>query len=138
MFIHRSTFLYRLDRIKEILQSELDDPEEIFYLELSFRLLEHCLLYTSCQIRIGEGETCVVETLDRAGNEKILTDGFNREVVFEPGLRMAQVELEKASKRGTIYAPVSVGFTGGRIVCTSAGSEVLYHEIGRASCRERV
>ncbi|MCB5598804.1 hypothetical protein LIP94_18540, partial [Erysipelatoclostridium ramosum] len=33
---------------------------------------------------------------DRAGNEKILTDGFNREVVFEPGLRMAQVELEKA------------------------------------------
>lgn len=30
LFIHRSTFLYRLDRIKEILQSELDDPEEIF------------------------------------------------------------------------------------------------------------
>ena len=27
----------------------------------------------ACQIRIGEGETCVVETLDRAGNEKILT-----------------------------------------------------------------
>ena len=50
----------------------------------------------ACQIRIGEGETCVVETLDRAGNEKILTDGFNREVVFEPGLWMAQVELEKA------------------------------------------
>ena len=47
-------------------------------------------------MRIGEGETCVVETLDRAGNEKILTDGFNREVVFEPGLWMAQVELEKA------------------------------------------
>ena len=50
----------------------------------------------ACQMRIGEGEACVVETLDRAGNEKILTDGFNREVVFEPGLRMAQVELEKA------------------------------------------
>lgn len=30
LFIHRSTFLYRLDRIKEILQSELDDPEEYF------------------------------------------------------------------------------------------------------------
>lgn len=58
----------------------------------------------ACQVRIGEGETCVVETLDRAGNEKILTDGFNREVVFEPGLRMAQVELEKAKageKRST-------------------------------------
>ena len=31
------------------------------------------------------------------------------------------------SNRGTIYAPESVGLTGGRIVCTSAGSEVLYH-----------
>ncbi|WP_448782047.1 ASKHA domain-containing protein [Blautia sp.] len=50
----------------------------------------------ACQVRISEGETCVVETLDRAGSEKILTNGFNREVVFEPGLRMAQVELEKA------------------------------------------
>ena len=40
LFIHMSTFLYRLDRIREILQSDLDDPEEIFYLELSFRLLE--------------------------------------------------------------------------------------------------
>lgn len=40
LFIHRSTFLYRLDRIREILQSDLDGPEEIFYLELSFRLLE--------------------------------------------------------------------------------------------------
>ena len=40
LFIHRSTFLYRLDRIREILQSDLDDPEAIFYLELSFRLLE--------------------------------------------------------------------------------------------------
>lgn len=40
LFIHRSTFLYRLDRIREIIQSDLDDPEEIFYLELSFRLLE--------------------------------------------------------------------------------------------------
>ena len=40
LFIHRSTFLYRLDRIREILQSDMDDPEEIFYLELSFRLLE--------------------------------------------------------------------------------------------------
>ena len=40
LFIHRSTFLYRIEKIKEILQSELLDPDEIFYLELSFRLLE--------------------------------------------------------------------------------------------------
>ena len=50
----------------------------------------------ACQVRIGEGETCVVETLGKVGSEKILTDGFNREVVFAPGLRMAQIELEKA------------------------------------------
>jgi hypothetical protein len=40
LFIHRSTFLYRLDRIREILQSDLEDADEIFYLELSLRLLE--------------------------------------------------------------------------------------------------
>lgn len=40
LFIHRSTFLYRLDRIKEIMQSDLEKPEELFYLELSLRLLE--------------------------------------------------------------------------------------------------
>ncbi|MDO4521774.1 MAG: helix-turn-helix domain-containing protein [Eubacteriales bacterium] len=40
LFIHRSTFLYRMEKIREILQSEMDDPEEIFYLELSMRLLE--------------------------------------------------------------------------------------------------
>ena len=33
-------FLYRLEKIKEILQSDLDDPDEIFYLNFSFRLLE--------------------------------------------------------------------------------------------------
>ena len=50
----------------------------------------------ACQVRIGEGETCEVETLVRGGDEKILTDGFNREVIFAPGLRMARVVLEKA------------------------------------------
>ncbi len=40
LFIHRSTLLYRLDKIKEILQCELDDPDENFYLSFSFRLLE--------------------------------------------------------------------------------------------------
>jgi sugar diacid utilization regulator len=40
LFIHRSTFLYRLEKIREILQSDLTDPEEIFYLEFSIRLLE--------------------------------------------------------------------------------------------------
>ena len=41
LFIHRSTFLYRLEKIKEILDSRLDDPEELVYLALSFRLLDN-------------------------------------------------------------------------------------------------
>lgn len=40
LFIHRSTFLYRLERIKSILETDLEDPDELFYLNLSFRLLE--------------------------------------------------------------------------------------------------
>lgn len=40
LYIHRSTFLYRLDKIKSILESDLEDSEELLYLELSFRLLE--------------------------------------------------------------------------------------------------
>ena len=41
LFIHRSTFLYRMEKIKEILESRLDDPEEMLYLAVSFRLLEN-------------------------------------------------------------------------------------------------
>lgn len=40
LFIHRSTFLYRLERICEILDSTLDDPEEIAYLSVSYMLLD--------------------------------------------------------------------------------------------------
>lgn len=41
LFIHRSTFLYRLERIKSILETDLEDPDELFYLNLSFRLLDN-------------------------------------------------------------------------------------------------
>ena len=41
LFIHRSTFLYRLEKIKEILDSRLEDPDELLYLSLSFRLLDN-------------------------------------------------------------------------------------------------
>ena len=40
LFIHRSTFLYRLERIKSILGTDLADPDEILYLMLSFRLMD--------------------------------------------------------------------------------------------------
>lgn len=41
LFIHRSTFLYRLERMKSILETDLEDPDELFYLNLSFRLLDN-------------------------------------------------------------------------------------------------
>lgn len=40
LFIHRSTLLYRLDKIRQILDSDLDDAEELLYLSISLRLLE--------------------------------------------------------------------------------------------------
>lgn len=42
LFLHRSTLLYRLDKIREILDSSLTDPDELLYLSLSFRLFENC------------------------------------------------------------------------------------------------
>ncbi len=38
LYIHRSTFLYRLDRIRELTGIDPDKPEERFHLELSFYL----------------------------------------------------------------------------------------------------
>ena len=38
--IHRSTFLYRLDKIKSILETSFDDTKEYLYLLLSFYLLD--------------------------------------------------------------------------------------------------
>lgn len=40
LYIHRSTFLYRLERIKSILESDLTDFDELLYLMISFALLE--------------------------------------------------------------------------------------------------
>ena len=39
LYIHRSTFLYRLKRIKAILESDLTDCDELLYLMISFCLL---------------------------------------------------------------------------------------------------
>ncbi|MDD6212899.1 MAG: helix-turn-helix domain-containing protein [Clostridiales bacterium] len=40
LYIHRSTFLYRLEKIKAVLETDLTDPEEILYLMLSFRFID--------------------------------------------------------------------------------------------------
>ena len=40
LFIHRSTLLYRLEKICRFLKSDLTDPDELLYLLLSFRLID--------------------------------------------------------------------------------------------------
>ena len=40
LFLHRSSLLYRLDKIKDFLGSDLSDPREILYLLLSFAILD--------------------------------------------------------------------------------------------------
>ena len=40
LFIHRSTLLYRLEKIQNILHSDYNNPEELLYLMLSFRIME--------------------------------------------------------------------------------------------------
>lgn len=39
LYIHRSTLMYRLDKIKNILGSDLKDPKELLYIKLSLCLL---------------------------------------------------------------------------------------------------
>ena len=40
LFIHRSTFLYRMAHIKELVQIDLEDPDQLLYLLMTYRLLE--------------------------------------------------------------------------------------------------
>lgn len=50
----------------------------------------------ACQVKVSEDREYIIETLDKVGDEKILTDGYNREVIFAPGLRIARLTLLKA------------------------------------------
>ncbi|MFC5402659.1 PucR family transcriptional regulator [Cohnella soli] len=38
MFIHRNTFIYRIDKIKELLHTDLKDTDELFQLQLALKL----------------------------------------------------------------------------------------------------
>ena len=40
LFIHRCNFQYRLESIRNILDTDLEDADELFYLNLSLRLLD--------------------------------------------------------------------------------------------------
>lgn len=39
-YIHRNTFLYRLQRIQDILQMDLDNPDVRLTLQLAFRIID--------------------------------------------------------------------------------------------------
>lgn len=40
LYIHRSSFINRMERIRELIHLNLEDPEERLYLLLSFRIME--------------------------------------------------------------------------------------------------
>ena len=40
LFIHRSTFLYRMSHIRDLVNVNLEDPDQLLYLLLTYRLLE--------------------------------------------------------------------------------------------------
>ncbi len=40
LFIHRSTFLYRMSHIRDLIHLDLENPDQLLYLLLTYRLLE--------------------------------------------------------------------------------------------------
>ncbi|MEH2956610.1 helix-turn-helix domain-containing protein [Candidatus Merdisoma sp. JLR.KK006] len=40
LYIHRSTFLYRMEKIKELIHLELDDYDTLLYVMMTFRMME--------------------------------------------------------------------------------------------------
>mgnify|MGYP000784154757 FL=1 len=72
----------------------------------------------------------LVEQISRYGSVvaryKYLADGTKLEVSDRTGCGYLYFGSLIYSKRGDTYTPESVGVTGGRIVCTSTGSQVRY------------
>ena len=64
--------------------------------KLNGEVVKACQVKLNVDVKAETGKEYLVETLDRSEAAKILTDGFNREVVFAPGIRMTRVLLEKA------------------------------------------
>ena len=61
--------------------------------KLNGKIIKACQVKLNVDVKAEAGKEYLVETLDRSEAAKILTDGFNREVVFAPGLRMMQTQL---------------------------------------------
>ena len=40
LFIHRSTFLYRMEKIEELVKLDLNDYDTLLYVMMTFRILE--------------------------------------------------------------------------------------------------
>ena len=40
MFLHRNTLIYRMEKIKDILGSELNDPQELLQLQIGLKIMK--------------------------------------------------------------------------------------------------
>jgi len=58
LHIHKNTLLYRIEKIKEVLGSSLDDGEELMQLHMSFHILSYLKL-----IRLGKPDEASLEVL---------------------------------------------------------------------------
>lgn len=53
MYLHRNTFIYRFEKIKSILQSELKNPEEVFKIQMGLLIMKVLKTGSSGDITIG-------------------------------------------------------------------------------------
>ena len=105
LFIHRSTFLYRLERIKSILETDLEDPDELFYLNLSFRLLDNEEMYGFLHsVAILKGFYLIYTDLQTAAFPVIIRSGKKELVHQQPFMRLYGYSSCTRSQGGIAYA----------------------------------
>lgn len=83
LYLHRSSFIYRLDKIKKMLDTEFTDGDEVLYFEIIFRAVDE-------QFGIGE-ELCENENADF-----VKIDEINRAFHHKCGKQLKSIETDKA------------------------------------------
>lgn len=83
LYLHRSSFIYRLDKIKKMLDTEFTDEDEVLYFGIIFRAIDE-------QFGIGE-ELCENENIDF-----VKIDEINRAFHHKCGKQLKSIETDKA------------------------------------------
>ncbi len=83
LYLHRSSFIYRLDKIKKMLDTEFTGEDEVLYLGIIFRAVDE-------QFGIGE-EFCENENTDF-----VKIDEINRTFHHKCGKQLKSIETDKA------------------------------------------